>query len=105
MAKTKPQKPGSLERVVGPFARGQALWAYVNGQPALRYYVRPHNYGHVLGFNASLSNAVYYDNTTFWATEAGVLNWMVEGLECRLTHDLAELVVLRTRLSQCWPND
>lgn len=95
---------GSLERMVGPFRKGQSVWTYVNGEPGLRYYVEPHNHQHVLAFLPDLKHPVLYEVPLLWHTKAGVLNWMIEGIESRVTSAVEELLKRRKELAAEWPN-
>ena len=95
----------SLERMVGPFRKGQAVWTYVNGEPGLRYYVAPHDHQHVLAFLPDLKSPFLYQVPLLWHTKAGVLNWMIEGIEVRLGVAVEELLQRRKQLAAEWPND
>ena len=91
--------------MVRPFRKGQAVWTYVNGEPGLRYYVEPHNHQHVLSFLPDLKHPVLYEVPLLWHTKAGVLNWMIEGIESRLGVAVEELLQRRKQLAAEWPND
>lgn len=84
-----------------PFSTRQPLWLVVNGEPALRYYVRPHNRGHVLAFNADGLGGVYYDYPCFYASQAAVLLQLIEGAENRLRSAVDDLARRRKQLIEC----
>lgn len=99
--------PGQIKRP----KFGQPVWMFVNGEPALRYFVRMDAPGCVVAFERSgcskfnrdtlQRNVGYYaDQPVFFKTEAHVLLRYIHGIECRLTSLAEELGKRRAQLAE-----
>lgn len=77
---------------------GTELWTISNGEPCKRYYVKPWNDGHVLSHTPNLNNGHFTSFPLYWENKAAALLWMIEDLETKLSHTLAELRSRRTQL-------
>lgn len=88
------------ERLQPPFAQGQPLWLVVNGQPALRYYLRPMGRGHVLAFAPEDENGNYYDHNHFYASKSSILVRQVAGMKSQLASLQNELEARQQQLRE-----
>lgn len=91
---------------------GQSVWMMVNGEPALRYFVKWDGNGCVVAFEKSDCKLIYgggpkaqgkgywTGHQRFWATEADVLLCYVKGIENQLEHFAGELKRRREQLER-----
>lgn len=85
-----------------PYKQGQALWTVVNGEPALRYYVRPQDRGHVIAFcEETLAEGYYVDFGCFWPSRSAVLLWLIEGIQFRIECEVKQLKERHQQLMDC----
>lgn len=80
------------------FKPGQPVWAYVNDQPALRYYVHPSSRHHVLSPYDNLTYPVLHETWVLWPTKAGVLMWMIATAQGRIAHETEQLIRMHGQL-------